>query len=79
MHRNPLFDHDEFGDPRPPLPRRTPNAHRVPAPATATSDVVLRAADAVATWARTPEFLAEGTDTWWTPELADPEPTQRRA
>ncbi|MEV0360013.1 hypothetical protein AB0H71_28540 [Nocardia sp. NPDC050697] len=78
MHRNPLFDRDEFGEQRPPLPRRTPSAHRVPAPA-ATSDVVLRAADAVAAWARTPEFRSEGSDTWWASERVEPEPTQRPA
>ncbi|WP_067658875.1 hypothetical protein [Nocardia harenae] len=78
MHRNPLFDRDELGDPRPPLPRRTPTAHRAPAPA-ATSDAALRAADAVAAWARTPDPRGEGSDTWWTKAVAEPEPRQRPA
>lgn len=78
VHRNPQSDRDEFGDPRPALPRRTPQPHRVPAP-TATSDVVLRAADAVAAWARTPDHRADGSDTWWTQEHAEPEPRQRPA
>ncbi|MFC8042196.1 hypothetical protein [Nocardia sp. NPDC057353] len=78
MHSHPPSDQDEFGDPRPPLPRRTPSPHRAPAP-TATPDVVLRAADAVAGWARAAETRPVGADARWSPEFADPEPRSRPA